>query len=88
MKAFVQIFVLLSFASFVSAQKPLFEFGENVSYESVLAGKKVKSESLQWFQVNTRDTTWEVQNDLLICYGHPIGAVSYTLMPRPTPASA
>ena len=75
MKAIILIFVLFFFAGFVSAQKPLFEFGENVSYESILTGKKVKSESLRWFQVNTRDTTWLVQKEELICHGHPIGVV-------------
>jgi hypothetical protein len=75
MKALVQIFTLIFLASFVSAQKPLFQFGENLGYESILTGKKVKSEPLTWFQVNTRDTTWEVQNELLICHGHPIGVV-------------
>jgi hypothetical protein len=75
MKALVQIFVLLFFAGFVSAQKPFFEFGENLGYKSILTGKKVKSEPLKWFQVNTRDTTWEVQKELLICHGHPIGVV-------------
>ena len=75
MKTLFQVFVLFFIASIVSAQNPLFEFGENVSYKSVLDGKKVKSESLKWFQVNTLDTTWEVQKELLICHGHPIGVV-------------
>jgi hypothetical protein len=75
MKALVQSFVLFFLASFVSAQQPLFQFGENLGYESILTGKKVKSEPLKWFQVNTRDTTWEVQKELLICHGHPIGVV-------------
>ena len=75
MKTLFQVFVLFFIASIVSAQNPLFEFGESVSYKSVLDGKKVKSESLKWFQVNTLDTTWEVQREMLICHGHPIGVV-------------
>ncbi|MCC7317708.1 MAG: DUF1080 domain-containing protein [Bacteroidales bacterium] len=75
MKVLLQVFLLFFFAGMANAQKPLFEFGENVSYESVLTVKKVKSESLKWFQVNTRDTTWQVQKELLICHGHPIGVV-------------
>jgi hypothetical protein len=75
MKVLLQVFLLFFFAGMANAQQALFEFGENVSYESVIAGKKVKSEILQWFQVNTRDTTWQTQKDLLICHGHPIGVV-------------
>ena len=69
------IFLVFAAVGFVNAQEPLFEFGENVGYESILTGKKVKSETMKWFQVNTRDTTWEVQKELLICHGHPIGVV-------------
>ncbi len=75
MKALGSFIVMLLVVGLANSQNPLFGFGENVNYESVLTGKKVKSESLQWFQVNTRDTTWEVQKDLLICHGHPIGVV-------------
>lgn len=75
MKKIIYTLVLISLAGFVAAQKPLFGFGKNVSYESVLQGKKVKSEPLQWFQVNTRDTTWKVQKEILVCKGHPIGVV-------------
>lgn len=75
MKVLIQIFAVFFVVEFANAQEPLFEFGKNVSYESVLQGKKTKSEALQWFQVNTRDTTWEVQKDILVCKGHPIGVV-------------
>jgi hypothetical protein len=75
MKIGVQIFILFFVVGLVNAQEPLFEFGENVGYPSILTGKKVKSETIKWLQVNTRDTTWEVQNDELICHGHPIGVV-------------
>lgn len=75
MKVLIQIFAVFFVVEFANAQEPLFEFGKNVSYESVLQGKKTKSEALQWFQVNTRDTTWKVQKDILVCKGHPIGVV-------------
>jgi len=75
MKKIFYTIVLISLTGILSAQKPLFEFGKNVSYESILSSKKVKSEPLQWFQVNTRDTTWEVQKEILVCKGHPIGVV-------------
>lgn len=57
MKKIFYTIVLISLTGILSAQKPLFEFGKNVSYESILSSKKVKSEPLQWFQVNMCDTT-------------------------------
>jgi len=38
-------------------------------------GQKVKSEPVQWIQVNTKDTTWQLKKDELICFGHPIGVI-------------
>jgi len=66
---------LVLLANFVSAQKPLFKFGEELGIDKIVPGEKVKSEPIKWYQVNTRDTTWEVQKDELICHGHPIGVV-------------
>jgi hypothetical protein len=75
MKWLVQIIVLVLVTGIANAQKPLFKFGEEVGIDKIIPGEKVKAESVQWFQVNTRDTTWEVQKDELICHGHPIGVV-------------
>lgn len=75
MKRLVQIFVIFFIAGFVSAQKPFFKFGEFLAFEDIESNKKVKSEPVQWIQVNTTDTTWKKQNEELICFGHPIGVI-------------
>jgi hypothetical protein len=59
----------------VTAQQPLFKFGDEVGLEKVLEGKKVKGESIQWIQVNTENKTWTVNGKELICSGNPIGVV-------------
>ena len=69
---FVFVFFIVGLAN---AQKPLFKFGNELGIDKVIPGEKVKGESINWFQVNTRDTTWEVKKDELICHGHPIGVV-------------
>ncbi len=61
--------------TFVAAQKPLFQFGEVIPVENIDPGKKVKAEPVQWIQVNTGDSTWQMKKDELICYGHPIGVI-------------
>jgi len=59
----------------VTAQKPLFKFGGEAAWESILRGKYKKSEPVKWIQVNTENDTWKVQGKTLICTGHPIGVV-------------
>lgn len=75
MKRVAQIFIIFFIAGFVSAQKPLLKFGEFLAFENIESNKKVKSEPVQWIQVNTTDTTWKKQNEELICFGHPIGVI-------------
>lgn len=73
--------ILISFVVFaltigvVSAQEPLFKFGDEVGIENINPGKKVKGESIKWIQVNTEPETWKVNGDELICSGLPIGVV-------------
>lgn len=67
------VFILLS--AIVVAQNPLFSFGEVVQNNQMFTGKKLKGESIQWVQVNTEDTTWQMKNNELICFGHPIGVI-------------
>lgn len=70
------LFLLISFmAGSINAQQPLFKFGEEIKYQQIIPGKKVKGEQIQWFQVNTEKDTWEVNGDELICSGLPIGVV-------------
>lgn len=68
------LFLILG-AVITFAQQPLFKFGEEVGFEKVDFDKKVKGESIQWFQVNTEPETWKVNGKELICTGHPIGVI-------------
>jgi len=72
----INISLLLVFlASICVAQEPLFKFGNEVALEKIHSGKKVKSEAIQWFQVNTEKDSWKIKANELICTGHPIGVI-------------
>jgi len=75
MKYLFQIVLIFIVAGFASAQKPLFQFGESIPLENICVGKKIKGKPVQWVQVNTEDTTWQMKKDELICFGHPIGVI-------------
>ena len=75
MKKSVLIFVFILVAAVVNAQKPLFKFGDEIGSESISAGKKQKAEKIQWIQVNTEDSTWQLNGKELICFGNPIGVI-------------
>ena len=75
MKCLVQIVILIFITGLTNAQKPLFKFGEDIDFEKITLGQKVKWESFQWIQVNTEDSTWNLQGKELICYGLPIGVI-------------
>jgi len=75
MKYLFQIVLIFIVAGFASAQKPLFQFGESIPLENISVGKKIKGKPVQWVQVNTEDTTWQMKKDELICFGHPIGVI-------------
>lgn len=75
MKFLIIIFGLSWTSGNTFAQKPLFKYGETVPLEKITSNQKVKGELIQWIQVNTKDTTWEIQKDELICFGHPIGVI-------------
>jgi hypothetical protein len=68
------LFLILS-TVITFAQQPLFKFGEDVGFENVNFGKKVKGESIQWIQVNTEAETWKVKGKELVCAGQPIGVI-------------
>lgn len=72
----ILLFVIIIFLHvYTYGQKPLFKFGDVISSENIEAGKKVKGEPVQWIQVNTEDTTWQMNKNELICFGHPIGVI-------------
>jgi hypothetical protein len=57
------------------AQEQLFKFGKVIELEKITSGKKAKGDLIQWFQVNTKADTWQVNGEELICHGHPIGVI-------------
>lgn len=75
MKNSVLVFVFVLVAGVINAQKPLFKFGDEIKAESISAGKKQKAEKIQWIQVNTEDSTWQLKGNELICFGNPIGVI-------------
>lgn len=75
MKTFLLFVAFILFYGHTLAQKSLFKFGESVPVENIDPGKKVKGELVQWIQVNTWDSTWQLRKSELICFGHPIGVI-------------
>ena len=75
MKKLVQIIFLVLVAGIVNAQKPLFKFGEEIDFEKITSGQKVKGQPVQWIQVNTEDSTWILKGKELVCNGLPIGVI-------------
>jgi hypothetical protein len=75
MKTLTVVFCMILTANFGFTQNTLFSFGEVMQNNQIHPGKKVKSEPIQWIQVNTEDTTWQHKKDELICFGHPIGVI-------------
>ncbi len=70
---FLVLFILGS--QFASAQKKLFQFGIEKSFEESIVNAKATGKTIQWIDVNTSDTTWKVKSDLLQNSGNPIGVV-------------
>lgn len=75
MKRLVQVIFLVLVAGVLNAQKPLFKFGEEIDFEKITSGQKVKGEPVQWIQVNTEDSTWILKGKELVCNGLPIGVI-------------
>lgn len=74
-KRIVPIIVFIFIAGMGYAQKPLFRLGEEITFAKITSGQKAKNEPVEWFQVNTEESTWKVNGKELICSGHPIGVV-------------
>lgn len=62
-------------SGFTLGQQPVCTFGEEIVYNQVQPGRKMKSKPIQWFQVNTEEDTWKKKGDELVCSGHPIGVI-------------
>ncbi len=75
MRMLIQLILMVLLTGNLNAQNHLFKFGEEVGIDALAPGKKVKTEKVKWFQVNTEDTTWKIAGDELICSGHPIGVI-------------
>jgi len=65
--------VLLCVAIFTYGQNATFEFGQQLSLESIISEEASERSPIKWFDVNTTDTTWAVRDSILICSGLPIG---------------
>ncbi len=59
----------------ISAQEPLFRFGEEMGLQQIISGENVEGVPVNWIQVNTEAETWKVKENELICSGHPIGVI-------------
>jgi len=75
MKKLLQLAVLLFISGFVTAQNPLFKFGKEMNFEKITSEQNTKGEPVQWIQVNTEDSTWNLKGKELVCYGLPIGII-------------
>lgn len=75
MKISLTIILIIAIFGFVSAQTPLFKFGEEVALEQITTGNKTKGKTIEWMQVNTENDTWNLSGKELVCSGQPIGVV-------------
>lgn len=72
---FILFAVSLFSVSVLKAQERVATFGQEVQWQNVVDGKKLKGKPVKWFQVNTEPETWKVDDDVLICSGLPIGVI-------------
>ena len=75
MKISLTVILMIAIFGFVSAQTPLFKFGEEVALEQITSGNKTKGKTIEWMQVNTENDTWNLSGKELVCSGQPIGVV-------------
>ena len=72
--AFCLLFINVS-GSYSFGQDPGIVFGKSVSLDKALFRTKEKDKQLSWVNVNTDPDTWNVQKDILVCSGRPIGVM-------------
>jgi hypothetical protein len=58
-----------------NSQTPVIKFGEAVILRDITPASQVKNIPLNWINVNTDETTWSKQKNILICSGKPIGVM-------------
>jgi hypothetical protein len=75
MKWLLLIILMVLVTSVANAQEPLFKFGEELSFEKITSGQKIKGQPVQWIQVNTEDSTWILKGKELVCKGLPVGVI-------------
>ncbi|TDO03250.1 DUF1080 domain-containing protein [Sunxiuqinia elliptica] len=59
----------------VQAQEQVAVFGKTLHVDDVFTGGIEKAEAVKWFQVNTKESTWKVDGEILKCTGNPIGVI-------------
>lgn len=69
---------LLAISHKAWAQDNDIQFGTEIDYYDLIAGKTNKGKTIQWIDVNTTPETWRIEDDLLICEGLPIGVMRST----------
>jgi len=52
-----------------------FVFGKEISINDIISGSSGEGMPVKWINVNTVEETWSMQDDILICTGHPIGVM-------------
>jgi hypothetical protein len=57
------------------AQEPIIKFGKAVDSQNFFLKSKEKDKPLIWINVNTAPDTWNLQKDILVCSGKPIGVM-------------
>ena len=57
------------------AQEAKISFGKSSSLSKVVSKNKEKELPLLWMNVNTAPDTWQVEKDILVCSGQPIGVM-------------
>jgi hypothetical protein len=75
MKQLYFITGLFLMAGIISAQEPLFQFGEEIGLQKIISGENMEGLPVSWIQVNTEAETWKAKRNELICSGHPIGVI-------------
>ncbi len=75
MKPLLTVTSILFLTGVISAQEPLFRFGEEMGLEKIVSGEIAEGVPVNWIQVNTEAETWKVKGNELICSGHPIGVI-------------
>ena len=68
------LWFLSSGATLSFSQSSLIKFGKVTPLEN-LTSKSKEEEVPLWINVNTAPDTWQVENDALVCSGHPIGVM-------------